>query len=116
MVDGIEEKIIEKVIDEGIDKLSPQKRILSFLKNLFKALIIVRWFASFIMAWFDNVRRAGIMSVMDKYPESKVWKTIMWIKTWRYIYGIIIGLLLAYYYAVDDWLIEFIDTVKELFI
>lgn len=106
------EKIVEKVAEQAITKLSPVERLKAFMKNVIKYLIIIRWLISFFVVWFDNVRRAVVMSAMDKYPENKVWKTILWIKTWRWIYGIILGWITAYLYSVDK---TFIETCKSAY-
>ena len=94
--------------------LSPWKRDLKFLKTVFTVFIVFKWLGGMFVWWFDNVRRATVMQAMDKYPESKVWKTILWIKTWRYIYGIIIGLILAWYLEADVWVVNKITYIQEL--
>ena len=113
METGLEGKLVDGVIEEAVGKLSPFRKILGAIKKVLTALIFLKWIWVSFVAWFDNVRRATIIQAMDKFPEDKVWKTILWIKTWRYIYGIIIGLLLAYYFAADDLLIAAFDFVKE---
>lgn len=105
----------EAIVEKAIESLSPKQKILKFLKSLLTAFIVFKWLASMFVMWFDNVRRATIIQAMDKFPEGKVWKTILWIKTWRYVYGIIIGLLLAYYYEADVLFMKFIDYVVSLF-
>ena len=115
MAEGIEGKVIEKIGEEAIGNLSPLKRFWSVFKKIITAFIFLKWIWVTFVAWFDNVRRATIIQAMDKFPENKVWKTILWIKTWRYIYGIIIGLLLAYYYQADDYFMKFIDYAIQLF-
>ena len=112
---GIEGKVIEKIGDEVIKKASPLRRLWETIKKIVFSLMIIKWFISFLVAWFNMIRQALLLSLTDKYQEDKVWKAVLWIKTWRLIYGIIIGLVLAYFYAADDHFMEFIYWIIDLF-
>ena len=113
MTDGIESKLVEEVAEVAIEKLSPLTKIWNAVKKITTTLIILKWIGVIFLAWFDNVRRAVIMSALDKYPENKVWKTVLWIKTWRYIYGLIFGLLLAFYFDLDQRFIDLINWIID---
>lgn len=115
MAEGVEGRLIEEVAEKTLEKMSPFKRVFIAFKQFIVSMMLIKWLISFAVAWFDMIRQSILLSLTDKYQENKVWKAILWIKTWRLIYGIIIGLLLAFYWQFDDTFMQAVQFVIDLF-
>ena len=88
-----------------VQELTFKNRLWNTLKKLlviFALLILIFKFLKWVL---NNIRKSWQLQLGDNS-----WGTIIWIKFWRLLYGIVIGVLLYYYGIVDivyDWIIEF---------
>ena len=118
----MEEKIIEELLEETVvNKLSPFVRIKAILKKALFVIITLKWLLELIkLLWSllgkcaNNMRKALKLSITDKYDESGVWATVLWIKFWFVVFGLIGGYLLHYFELftkIDEWVKLIIDAM-----
>jgi len=118
----MENKIVEEVLNETVvNKISPFARFRSVLKKILFFIITLKWILETIkLAWSlggksaNHMRKALKLSITDKYDESSVWATVLWIKFWAIAFGLIGGYLLHYFELftkLDEWVQLIIDAM-----
>jgi hypothetical protein len=106
--------IQEVVQEEVISKISPWKRVGALMKKLLTAVIVLKWLVEILKfigtiaaKCADQTRRAIKLSITDKYDEGKVWVTILWLKFWWLVIGLVAMYLLHYFgllESIDSWI------------
>jgi hypothetical protein len=113
----METEVIEELIPEEIvSKLSPWsrfkkglKKVLLFIVTLKIVLETLKLIFSGIMKGINMTRKAVLLSLRDD-----TWKTVLWIKVWWVVFGLIGGYLLHYFgvfIQLDDWIQLLIDAM-----
>lgn len=105
----IEDKIVENVIKAGSDKLSPMevlRKILMFIITLKIVLETLKIIGGLLLKAINMVRQSILISL-----QNETWKIMLWVKTWRLIFGLIAGLALEYYFQLGTKILAFVEGI-----
>lgn len=101
---------VEEVVSNVVNKISFRKQFWNKLKKLLLLLLLFKWLFQFLKWWANNIRKAVKIQVDDT-----TWGTVIWIKIWRLLYGVIGGVLLEYYFNVftnaKDWIFNIANVI-----
>ena len=112
----------DAMVETAIEKLSPSKKVLNFIKKFLVIFIVFKWIwlalkevGKVLKVMGENHRRAIKMSITDRYDEAKVWITVFWMKM-RYLFiGIVVGVLLEFHKSVYIAFLDLLELVTDVF-
>ena len=110
----MEEQVLETFDEKVVDKLTPWGRAKSALKKIAATVIILKWLIEILkFIWkilavvADQMRRSLKLSITDRYDEDKAWVTMLWVKVWWFVFGLVAMYLLHYFAlleTIDKWI------------
>lgn len=106
-----EEKPIEQVTEQIIGKLSFKKKFWETIKKILLVLTVFIIVYRLLKWTLNNIRKSWKLQLDDDD-----WGTIIWIKFWRIVYGLVGGILLQYYFSiftkVENWIEFALDVIR----
>lgn len=110
----MEEQVVETLNEKVVEKLTPWGKAKSVLKKLVAAVIILKWIMEILkFIWkigtvvADQMRRSLKLSITNRYDEDKAWVTMLWVKVWYFLFGLVAMYLLHYFTllsTIDKWI------------
>lgn len=102
---SVEDKVVEEVVEQT-KPTSHLKKVIKFIITFKFLLELIMLISKLFLSIFNQARRATLLQLDD---DS--WKTVLWIKFWYLVFGLLGGVYLQSRYGLIDKAIDLIEAI-----